>query len=584
MIQVLATNITSPLGMTTEENYQAVKSGASVLSTYEHWKGFIDPFAASMFSTEQDEALAMEGYSRFEALAIHSVAEALSQTTLPRLDRTVFILSTTKGNVEELGDVAEHDGNYLHPGETAKKIACHFGIISDPIVVCNACISGVSGQLLAKRLIEAGHYDYAIVCGADCVTPFTVAGFQSFKALSPYPCRPFDIERLGLNVGEAASTIIFGKPAADASAGAMAGTSAESVQRGWQLVAGCTNNDAYHVSAPSPVGDGTYRAIKKTLEGVDTEELATVCVHGTATMFNDQMESKAIQQAELSQVPLMALKGYYGHTMGAAGVLETVLTLRSLDDGCILPTKGFEEIGVSGKVTISAEEKKTDKQSFLKIISGFGGCNGALLFRSGLEGSQSPSERLITTETGVQTTYRITHRVRITPDSLSVDEKTFETTAQGKALLTEIYKQYIGNYPKYYKMDMLCRLVFVATEMLVQQEQKTVEGEERGVILFNRTSSIDSDRKHIATIVENSLPSPSIFLYTLPNIVTGEIAIKHNYKGETSLYILEEKNEKLMSRIIEATLQQSDVNSILTGWADCLDEDHFEADIMLVEK
>lgn len=576
MIQVLATNITSPLGMTTEENYLAVKSGASVLSTYEHWKGFTDPFASSMFSSEQEAALAVEGCSRFESMVIRSVTEALSHIANFDKDRTVFILSTTKGNVEELAAVAENDGNYLHPGDTAKKIALQLGISTDPIVVCNACISGVSGQLLAKRLIESGQYDSAIVCGADCVTPFTVAGFQSFKALSPYPCRPFDIERLGLNIGEAASTIVLSLAEASASE--------ESSCGGWHLIAGCTNNDAYHVSAPSPVGDGTYRAIQKTLEGVNKENLATVCVHGTATMFNDQMESKAIQQAELSDVPLMALKGYYGHTMGAAGILETVLTLRALDEGCILPTKGFDEIGVSGKVSISSQEQKTGKQSFLKIISGFGGCNGALLFKKGQVDSQSSFGRLSQNETVGQATYKIRHRVHITPDSLIVDEKAVETSAQGKALLTEIYKQHIGNYPKYYKMDMLCRLVFVATEMLLQQEQTVVEGEERGVVLFNRTSSIDSDRKHIATIVEHSLPSPSIFLYTLPNIVTGEIAIKHGYKGETSLYILEEKNEQLMSQIIEATLQQSSEKSLLTGWADSLDEDHFEADIMLVEK
>ena len=582
MIQVLATNITSPLGMTTEENYQAVKSGASVLSTYQQWKGFSDPFAASMFSAEQVETLSMEGYSRFEALVIRSVAEALSSANLKDLERTVFILSTTKGNVEELGEVAAHDGAYLHPGATAKKIARYFGINNEPIVVCNACISGVSGQLLAKRLIEAGYYDTAIVSGADCVTPFTVAGFQSFKALSPYPCRPFDIERLGLNIGEAASTMIFSK---------------EEVADRWTLVTGCTNNDAYHVSAPSPVGDGTYRAIQKTLEGIDASELATVCVHGTATMFNDQMESKAIQQAELSTVPLLALKGYYGHTMGAAGLLETILTMRSLEDGCILPTKGYEEIGVSGKISISNQEQQTDKTSFLKIISGFGGCNGALLYKKEDSSRKKEKESLVSGQSDLQTDgiidpktdYSILHRVHITPSSLSVDGKTYETTSQGKALLTEIYKQHIGDYPKYYKMDMLCRLVFVATELLVKQEEETVEGEERGVILFNRTSSIDSDRKHIATIVEQSLPSPSIFLYTLPNIVTGEIAIKHNYKGETSLYILEEKNEKLMkqllmSQIIGSTLQQSDVKSILTGWADYLDEENFEADIMIVIK
>lgn len=578
MIRVLSTNITSPLGLTTEENYQAVKSGLSVLTTYEHWKGVADPFAASMFSVDQLETLAGEGYSRFEDMAIHSVKEALSHTGLSAetigADRTLFILSTTKCNVEELGMEESEDGNYLHAGETARKIARSLGITTDPIVVCNACISGVSAQLTAKRLIEAGLYDTAIVCGADCVTPFIVAGFQSFKALSPYPCRPFDIERLGLNVGEGAATLIFQKIGQE-----------NDEATAWCLEKGCTNNDAYHVSAPSPVGDGTYRAIMHTMEGVVPEDLAVLGVHGTATMFNDQMESKAIQQAQLSDIPLSAIKGYYGHTMGAAGVLETIITMRALDDNCIVPTRGFEEIGVSGKITISNEMLTTDKQRFLKIISGFGGCNGALFFAK-----EKLSVAAARKTEACTATFETTHRVQLTPTSLIVDGKVFETEETGKALLTNIYKRYIGNYPKFYKMDMLCRLVFVATELLVQQEDAErgeagpVEGEERAVILFNRTSSIVSDRKHIATIGEDLLPSPSVFLYTLPNIVTGEIAIKHNYKGETSLYILEEKNENLMKQIVGTSLQQSETQSAITGWVDCSDENVFEADLCIIKK
>lgn len=578
MIRVLSTNITSPLGLTTEENYQAVKSGLSVLTTYEHWKGVADPFAASMFTVDQLEALADEGYSRFESMAIHSVKEALSHTGLSAetigAHRTLFILSTTKCNVEELGMEESEDGNYLHAGETARKIARSLGITTDPIVVCNACISGVSAQLTAKRLIEAGLYDTAIVCGADCVTPFIVAGFQSFKALSPYPCRPFDIERLGLNVGEAAATLIFQKIGQENDEATV-----------WCLEKGCTNNDAYHVSAPSPVGDGTYRAIMHAMEGVEPEDLAVVGVHGTATMFNDQMESKAIQQAQLSDIPLSAIKGYYGHTMGAAGVLETIITLRALEDGCIVPTQGYEEIGVSGKITISNEMLTTDKQRFLKIISGFGGCNGALLFAK-----EKLSVAAARKTEACIATFETTHRVQLTPTSLIVDGKVFETEETGKALLTNIYKRYIGNYPKFYKMDMLCRLVFVATELLVQQEDaergdaRPIEGEERAVILFNRTSSIVSDRKHIATIGEDLLPSPSVFLYTLPNIVTGEISIKHNYKGETSLYILEEKNENLMKQIVGTSLQQSETQSAITGWVDCSDENVFEADLCIIKK
>lgn len=584
MIKVLSTNITSPLGYTTEQNFQALKSGCSALLRYDSWNGLPEPFVGSLFTEEQNAELSIEGFTRFESLIIRSVSEALQSMDIDvKSERTLFIISTTKANIEELAATPDADKAYLHPGETARKIAQYIGVSTSPIVVSNACISGVSAQIIAKRLIDAGMYDTAIVCGCDCVTPFTVTGFQSFKALSSEPCRPFDIERIGLNIGEAASTIILQRDDSDAISH-------------WILEKGCANNDAYHLSAPSPVGDGTSRAIKHCVYADMIERLGVVSVHGTATMFNDQMESKAIESAGLSPVPLSALKGFYGHTMGAAGLLETIITMRALDEGCVLPSRGFEEIGVSGKVNISNEERTTDKRAFLKIISGFGGCNGALLFSKGR--SEKGKERNADGAILDASTLRTAHSVRLDTSSLYIDNEKVETTEKGKALLTQIYKTHIGDYPKFYKMDMLSRVAFVASELLIAQEAKAsnqesgkeetndAEAESRAVILFNRTSSIVSDRKHVSTICNKDefFPSPSIFLYTLPNIMTGEIAIKHGYKGETSLYILEDKNEQLLSQIITSTMQQSVVKSILTGWVDCSDENNFEADIRIITK
>lgn len=564
MVRVAATNITSPIGWTTEENYQALKSGCSALSRYEGWKRMPEPFVASFFSDEQVRELAMDGYTRFESIAIRSIAEALTHTDVDvSSKRTLFVLSTTKGNVDELGVSEETDGMYLTPGATARKIAEHFGITTVPVVVSNACISGVSAQLTAYRLINEGLYDTAIVCGCDCQSAFIVAGFQSFKALSAEECRPFDIERMGLNIGEAASTIILNKV---------------ETTDDWCIEDGCSNNDAYHVSAPSPVGDGTSRALKALLGRCDADDLGVISVHGTATMFNDQMESKAIENAGLSATPLSALKGYYGHTMGAAGLLETIITMRALDEGCILPSRGFEEIGVSGKVNISNEERQTEKRSFLKIISGFGGCNGALRVAKGGKDSCPSQDEVKSFDTK--------HKVSITPSSIMVDGVQIETTETGKAMLTEAYKKYIGGYPKFYKMDMLCKLVFVATELLDKEALMEKSEEGRAIVLFNRTSSIVSDRQHIATICDEAgcFPSPSVFLYTLPNIVTGEIAIKNSMKGETSLYLLEERNDAVMSQIVDATLRQSDAEGVITGWIDCSEENDFEAEIVLKVK
>ena len=561
MIKVLSTNITSPLGLTTKENYHAVKAGSSALRVHNNWRKVPQEFTASLFNEEQEEFLLVDGFTRYESIVIHSIKEALSHLDIDiKSDRVALVLSTTKANVEELSSNVESDGCYRKPGESAVKIANFIGFTTDPVVVCNACISGVTAQILADRLINSGSYDTVVVCGADCQSPFVVAGFMSFKSLSPYECRPFDIERLGLNLGDAAATIVFGKVSAPDSS--------------WKLVAGTLNNDAYHVSAPSPVGDGTYTAAKSVLETIDPESLATVSVHGTATMFNDQMESKAIERAGLSEIPISALKGYYGHTLGAAGVVETIITMEATDDGIILPVRGYSEIGVSGKINISDQTRSTDKKSFLKLISGFGGCNGAVAFS---KSDEFPYAEYTKKE------IRTLSEVKITPTSLIVDGKIEDVASTGKNLLTEIYKSHVGDYPKFHKMDVFTKLAFLAADIVTKRVVEDHD-ENRAVILFNSSSSIVADRKHIATFDKEGefYPSPSVFLYTLPNIVTGEISIKHGYKGETSLYILNDYNEKIINSIVESTFAQSSVRTMITGWVDCKSEDDFEANIKLV--
>jgi 3-oxoacyl-[acyl-carrier-protein] synthase-1 len=561
MIKVLSTNITSPLGLTTKENYHAVKAGSSALRVQNNWRKVPQEFTASLFNEEQEELLHVDGFTRYESIVIHSIKEALSHLDIDiKSDRVALVLSTTKANVEELSSSVENDGCYRKPGESAVKIANFIGFTTDPVVVCNACISGVTAQILADRLINSGSYDTVVVCGADCQSPFVVAGFMSFKSLSPYECRPFDIERLGLNLGDAAATIVFGKVSAP--------------DTSWKLVAGTLNNDAYHVSAPSPVGDGTYAAAKSVLETIDPESLATVSVHGTATMFNDQMESKAIERSGLSEIPISALKGYYGHTLGAAGVLETIITMEATDDGIILPVRGYSEIGVSGKINVSDQSRSTDKKSFLKLISGFGGCNGAVVFS---RSDEFPYAEYTKKE------IRTLSEVKITPTSLIVDGNIEDVASTGKNLLAEIYKSYVGDYPKFHKMDVFTKLAFLAADIVTQRGVDDHD-ENRAVILFNSSSSIVADRNHIATFDKEGefYPSPSVFLYTLPNIVTGEISIKHGYKGETSLYILNDYNEKIINSIVESTFAQSSVKTMITGWVDCTSEDDFEANIKLV--
>lgn len=550
--------------MTSAQNYQAVKAGHSALMHYSNLWDIPDPFTAALFSTSQHQTMCQAGMTRFEALVVHSVTQALESTQLDiTSSRVVFILSTTKANIELL----EHPDTpleKLYPGESAQRIAQYLGITTEPIVVCNACVSGLSALILAERLLSQKIYDYAIVCGADVLSRFVISGFQSFKSMDEQPCRPYDIERLGMNLGEAAATMI------------LAGEETKH-QEGWSLLQGTIRNDAHHISTPSNKGEGAYHALTPLLQQIDKEELALVNAHGTATMFMDQMEAVALHRTALDEIPVNSYKGYFGHTLGAAGVLETILTIYALDDHTILGTRGFQELGVSVPIQVSAESRSTDKRTFIKLISGFGGSNAALLM------SAEPQVRKRQTE--VRQT-RQTHRVVITPDGVTIDGKPQPITATGKALLTALYHTYVKDYPKFYKMDGLSKLGFLASELLMACEADTqpTESEQRAVILFNHSSSIATDQRYQTSIQpEDYYPSPSLFVYTLPNIVTGEIAIRRHLHGETSFYILASRDEQVMTQIQQAALCDTATKSMITGWIDYEDEAHFCADMYLLE-
>ena len=577
MVYKVADNILSPLGATTAENYQAVKAGRSELQRHDQrWLLPDKALTASLFTKEQEQHFLVNGLSRFESMVVTSIREALSQATLDvSQPNVILIISTTKADVELLEE--SPDSSILSPADSAQRIARELGFTTVPIVVCNACISGLSALILASRLLEDGQYDHAVVCGADSQSRFIVSGFQSLKAPSPEHCRPFDMERIGLNLGEAAATMILSRGVGD-----------------WVIGPGAVRNDASHISNPAKNGEGSYLALKTVVNDSNQETLAFVNAHGTATIFNDQMESVAIERAGLTDIPVNAYKGYFGHTMGTAGVLETILSMAAIDDHTILATQGFEELGVSGKIHLSASHQPTAKTAFVKMLSGFGGCNAAIYLevrseklevRDYSQYIQLPHDISLTSHPSPLTSK---HTILIQPDVVQVDGRSLPIDASDKDLLKTLYHQYVGDYPKFYKMDGLSRLGFVASELLLQAEgaERFVACEDRAVIFFNHSSSICADRQYLETIVDpaNCFPSPSVFVYTLPNIVTGEIAIRNGYHGETSFYILPRCDEQMMQQILQASCLDPATRSILSGWIDYEDDTHFVADLRILNK
>ena len=548
MSKIEADYIITPLGDSAHTTDAIINGRSSVAEQRVPWV-LAQPLCASCFSAEQWRELMLPDLSPFESLAARctsGVMQQMGDQWRKSIDplRTLYILSTTKGDIDSMLTDSMH------------RVMHSVGLTCDGVVVSNACISGVSALSLAARLTDSGTYDHVIVCGADVVSHFIVSGFQSLHALSSQPCRPFDMERCGMNIGEAAAAVIVGRGSG-----------------GWHIVSSATRNDAHHISSPSMQGEGAYRALRAVTSG-DEREPRVVSVHGTATLFNDQMEAIALHRAALDEATVSSLKGYVGHTLGAAGVLETVVTMHCLDKGVIPATKGYAEHGVSVPLHVNACNEKVGEHEFLKLISGFGGANGVLWMSR--ERISPPTEL---------PRVRVTHSIEIEPGRIDIDGQSEQLSPADGSMLSALYRERAGGYPKYHKMDGLSRLGWLAAELLTRAEGKEFVSGERGVIVCTRHASMSTDRRYKATIAaDDYYPSPSLFVYTLPNIVTGEIAIRHKYYGESACYVLPDEQSDMIHLLMRTTLADRGMGSVLGGWADYEDEEHFRVHFVIMER
>jgi 3-oxoacyl-[acyl-carrier-protein] synthase-1 len=281
--------------------------------------------------------------------------------------KTGFILSTTKGNITNLNKKSPNNlyNAYLH--QIANNVANYFNFKSIPIVVSNACVSGILAVSVAKKLIQSEMYDNIFIVAGDEVSEFVLSGFNSFQAMSEFPCKPFSINRSGVTLGEA-------------TAAALVSGNKENAKI--KIIGESSINDANHISGPSRTGEGLFRSIENALAEakIKPNQIDYISSHGTATTFNDEMEAIAFNRLGLEEVPVNSFKGYYGHTLGASGLLETVIGIESVLDSQIYVSLGFDEIGVSKPMNIIEKNEDRIINYFLKTASGFGGCNTAVLF------------------------------------------------------------------------------------------------------------------------------------------------------------------------------------------------------------
>lgn len=289
-----------------------------------------------------------------------------------------LLVATTKGEIDLLQQAVGADE--IGP-ETAliepllEKIAAELGIQDEGCNINAACASSTVALARAAAMLEQGAADEVLVLAIDLLSEFVFSGFSALQALSPQPCRPFDSERSGLNLGEAGVALLLCREERLE----QTGEQPLAWLRGWGAA-----NDANHVTAPARDGCGLILACQQALTkaGISAQQVAAINAHGTATIYNDAMELTAFGQIFAEKLPpLHGIKGSIGHCLGAAGALEVAISCLALDQQRIPGTVGCQLPEERCKSSISAAAQAFSGDYLLTTNSGFGGVNAALLLQ-----------------------------------------------------------------------------------------------------------------------------------------------------------------------------------------------------------
>lgn len=372
-VYIAETNVITPIGFDVASNILNIESGISAIELHDNSTLMQKPFYAAVIEdTKLNEAFAKissnQNFTRLEKMMLLALHPVVEHSNITFDHRVAIIVSTTKGNITVLEKQTQESMQKAHLHELAKTIAAFFGCVTEPIVVSNACVSGILAVSIAKRLIQSEAYDHVFVVAGDLVSEFVLAGFNSFQAMSDLPCKPYSKNRTGVTLGEAAAAVLV--------------TSNEN-NSNVEVLGDGSINDANHISGPSRTGEGLYLSIESAFKeaNVNANQIDYISAHGTATPFNDEMEAIAFNRLGLENTPINSMKGYYGHTLGASGLLETVIGIESLLHNKLFASLGYDESGVSQSIAVIEKNETKPMQYLLKTASGFGGCNTAVVFK-----------------------------------------------------------------------------------------------------------------------------------------------------------------------------------------------------------
>jgi len=396
VVAITGIGVISPLGHDLGSFENGLLEAHGCLEPVRNFEIDIDP---APVVAEIREPLSLEnrgGFhrSRTDRMAILAARQAFAAANLDRADtpRGGVCLSTTVGGLPDVAPavaVAPREfvrsraftalSCYQH-GHVADAVGCDLGLAGPRLCVSVACASGSMAIALAARMVLSKAAPFMIAGGSEALCQFTISGFHSLQALDPLPCRPFAVDRNGLNLGEGAAMFVVEPYRRARQRGAMI----HALLLGWGMT-----NDAYHPTAPHERGRGLAESIALAMKmaGAGPDQIGYVNAHGTGTPLNDIAETLAYESAFRQRsrpIPVSSTKSYIGHNLAAAGALEAAITILALRSGMLYPTLRLADPIPSQAVDwIRGAPRPQHMSMAISASAGFGGSNTSLLF--GLE-------------------------------------------------------------------------------------------------------------------------------------------------------------------------------------------------------
>ncbi len=477
-------------------------------------------------------------WTRTALLGIIAAKQAIQNSGIEPSETTALVSATTVGGMDR-SELYYKDffnktkyRSYIdahHAGNSTEMIAEQCGLNGLITTISTACSSSLNSIMFGARLIKSGRAKAAIVGGTDALSKFTLNGFNTLMILDKEHCRPFDSTRMGLNLGEGAAYLVLEDKRDAIAAG----------KKIYAEVSGYANaNDAYHQTASSKNGEGPYLAMKKALEsaGIAPSDIDYINAHGTGTDNNDPTEGTAIKRLFRNNIPpFSSTKAYTGHTLGAAGVIESVIAILSLHNKVAFPNINFnneiEEIGIKPVTKVTNLEKTNH---VLTNSFGFGGNDSSIIFSSVKVAEEAKLSDIGSPSIEVNEPVFITGVGCISPQN-TIRNNTFlkdivESESSFMQIINPNYHEFIN--PKLLRrMSKVVRMGIVSSTLAMQDA-----GIEKPDAILTGTGmgcQVDTE-KFLNSMIDNNeeLLTPTSFIQSTHNTVGGSIALgqqNHNY-------------------------------------------------------